>query len=31
MASDANWQLAYQRAFQDFLSKLDSKLVEAGY
>ena len=31
MASDANWQLAYQRAFQDFLSKLDSKLIEAGY
>jgi hypothetical protein len=31
IASDANWQLAYQRAFQDFLSKLDSKLAEAGY
>jgi uncharacterized lipoprotein YajG len=31
IASDANWQLAYQRAFQDFLSKLDSKLAQAGY
>ena len=31
MPSDANWQLAYQRAFQDFLSQLDSKLAEAGY
>lgn len=31
VASNANWQLAYQRAFQDFLSKLDSKLAEAGY
>ena len=31
IASDANWQLAYQRAFQDFLSKLDSKMDEAGY
>ena len=31
VASDANWQLAYQRAFQDFLSKLDSQLARAGY
>lgn len=31
VASDANWQLAYQRAFQDFLSKLDSQLAGAGY
>ena len=31
IASDANWQLAYQEAFQDFLSKLDSKLAQAGY
>ena len=31
MASDANWQLAYQRAFQDFLSKLDTQLAGAGY
>lgn len=31
MASDANWQLAYQRAFQDFLSKLDSQLATAGF
>ena len=30
-ASDANWQLAYQRAFQDFLSKLDAKLAQSGY
>lgn len=31
IASDANWQLAYQRAFQDFLTKLDSQLAAAGY
>jgi hypothetical protein len=31
IVSNANWQLAYQRAFQDFLSKLDSKLAQAGY
>ncbi len=31
VASDANWQLAYQRAFQDFLSNFDAKLAEAGY
>ncbi len=31
VASDANWQLAYQRAFQDFLSKLDSQLNLAGF
>jgi len=31
IASDANWQLAYQRAFQDFLTKLDSELTAAGY
>ena len=31
IASDANWQLAYERAFRDFLSKLDSKMDEAGY
>ena len=31
IASDANWQLAYQRAFQDFLAKFNTKLTEAGY
>ncbi len=31
IASDANWQLTYHRAFQDFLSKLDSQLAKAGY
>ena len=31
IASNANWQLAYERAFRDFLSKLDSKMDEAGY
>ena len=31
VASDANWQLAYQRAFQDFLSKLDARLAQSGY
>jgi len=31
VASDANWQLTYQRAFQDFLSKLDSQLSTAAF
>jgi len=31
VASNANWQLAYERAFRDFLSKLDSELDEAGF
>jgi hypothetical protein len=30
MASDENWQLAYQRAFQDFLLKLDVEFDKAG-
>ena len=30
MASDANWQLAYTRAFEDFLKKLDAELAAAG-
>ncbi len=28
---DENWQLAFKRAFQDFLSKLDTQLAGAGY
>ena len=30
VASDANWQLAYQRAFEDFLSKSSAELKAAG-
>ena len=30
MASDANWQLAYHRAFEDFLIQSDSELQKAG-
>lgn len=30
VASDANWQLAYQRAFEDFLSKSGAELKAAG-
>jgi hypothetical protein len=30
VASDANWQLAYQRAFEDFLSKSATELKGAG-
>ncbi len=30
VASDANWQLAYRRAFEDFLAKLDDELANAG-
>lgn len=30
IARDANWQLAYRRAFEDFLKNLDRKLAEAG-
>jgi hypothetical protein len=30
VASDANWQLAYKRAFEDFLPKLDDELTNAG-
>lgn len=29
-ASDANWQLACRRAFEDFLPKLDDELANAG-
>ncbi len=31
IASNANWQLAYKRAFNDFLLKLDAELDKAGY
>ena len=31
IASDANWQLAYDRAFNNFLSNLDSELTAAGF
>jgi len=30
VASDANWQLAYQRAFDDFLADLNTQLDKAG-
>jgi uncharacterized lipoprotein YajG len=30
VASDANWQIAYTRAFEDFLKKLDAELATAG-
>ena len=30
MASDDNWQLAYSRAFESFLTNLDKELGEAG-
>jgi hypothetical protein len=30
MASDGNWQLVYQRAFEDFLIKSDAELKKAG-
>ncbi len=30
VASDANWRLAFDRGFADFLEKLDSALEEAG-
>jgi len=30
VASDANWQLAYSRAFEDFLKNFDSALAGAG-
>jgi hypothetical protein len=30
VASDANWQLAYQRAFGDFFTNLDTALGNAG-
>ena len=30
VASDANWMLAYSRAFDDFLSKLDQALEDVG-
>jgi uncharacterized lipoprotein YajG len=30
VASNANWQLAYTRAFEDFLAKLDTALAGAG-
>jgi uncharacterized lipoprotein YajG len=31
VASDGNWQLAYDAAFQDFLNKLDAELTKAGF
>jgi hypothetical protein len=31
VASDANWQLAYDRAFTDFLEKLGSELARNGF
>jgi len=31
IASNANWQLAYERAFRDFISQLGSKMDDAGY
>jgi len=31
VASDANWQLAYDNAFRDFLSKFDAELEKVGY
>jgi hypothetical protein len=31
IASDANWQLAYTRAFEDFLGKFDQELTKAGF
>ena len=30
VASDANWRIAYERAFEDFLKKLDAELASAG-
>jgi hypothetical protein len=30
VARDANWQLAYQRAFEDFLTKSSAELRNAG-
>jgi hypothetical protein len=30
VASDANWQLTYSRAFEDFLKNLDSALAGLG-
>ena len=30
VASDANWQLAFSRGFEDFLNKLDQALSELG-
>lgn len=30
VASDANWRVAYERAFDDFLKKLDVELAAAG-
>ncbi|HXA14402.1 MAG TPA: hypothetical protein VNW23_04690, partial [Opitutaceae bacterium] len=31
VASDANWQLAYTRAFEDFLGKFDQELANDGF
>jgi hypothetical protein len=31
IASNANWQLAYTRAFDDFLAKFDQELEKAGF
>jgi uncharacterized lipoprotein YajG len=30
LASDSNWQLAYHRAFEDFLDNFDAELKKAG-
>ena len=31
VASNENWQLAYTRAFEDFLAKFDQELTKAGF
>jgi hypothetical protein len=31
MASDRNWQQAYEEAFNDFLGKLTNQLAGAGF
>jgi uncharacterized lipoprotein YajG len=31
VASDANWNLAYERAFKDFLTNLDTELKRTGF
>lgn len=31
IASDTNWRQAYERAFEDFLGKLDGELARAGF
>lgn len=31
VASNTNWNQAYERAFDDFLTKLDAELQRAGF